>query len=231
MKFLITILLLFVTTFTFSQNDLGTTTITDGFKIKKNGQKGTPFLFDKWHVGYGVLKNGKVTHSQPLNYDIYKNKITYKVIHNSLEQIMVLDDKELTGFVIKPNNKNEIDKIFSKISGKEFEKEKKEERYYEIVDPPSTKILIEYIKELDDPNASGWTSSTQNNKTAEYKLKTKIYVLNPAGKYEKIKPKNSNVLKLFYNKKNVLLKYINENNLDAKNINDLSLIVTYYYSL
>ena len=212
---------------TYAQSDLPTADLSDGYKIIRGEAKGTPFLFDNWHVGYGIYNSGSKSEPQLMNYDIHANNVVYKTSESS-NNIMVLQDSGFKGMILK-NDTNEV--LLSKIPGYDFEKSKKEEKYYEIASPPSNKVIIEYIKELDDPNASGWTSSSTNSYNAEYKFKTKYYVLNKDKKYEEVKLKNKSLVKTFKDKKDQIENYIDNNNIDVKIAADMVPVVEYYHSL
>ena len=54
MKNFLSFLLLCLSIVAYSQNDIGGTTITDGFKMKAGALKGTPYLLTDWVSGYAV---------------------------------------------------------------------------------------------------------------------------------------------------------------------------------
>lgn len=210
----------------YAQNTVGSGNLTDGFKIMRGDTKGTPFLTEEWYVGYGIFENGETSRPQKMNYDIHGNNLVYQT--GGSDNILKLLDSGFEGFILKGK---ENDFLFSKINGDQFEKPKKETKYYKIVKAPSRKVIVEFKKELDDPNASGWTSSTQNTKSAEYEMETNYYVLNPGNKYEEVKLKKNSVLKVFKNKKKELESYIQKNDLDLDNPEELVELVEYYYTL
>jgi hypothetical protein len=227
MKTTISILLAVLTVTTMlGQNPTNSGNLADGFKIMRSDSKGTPFLTEDWHVGYGILPDGKTTRPQQLNYDVHGNTLVYKVAGS--DQVLKLLDNSLTGFIIKSKEK---DLLFTKISGNEFEKEKEEEKYYQIVEAPSRAAVIEYVKELEDPNASGWTSSQSNTLASEYKLKTDYYVLNKNKKYEEVKLKKRSVIKAFKDKKKEIEAYIESNGLEIDTPEELLQVSEYYQTL
>ncbi len=227
MKYLIQSILLLTISLAFSQNDIPTGNISDGYKIIRGEAKGTPFLFDNWYVGYGIYNGGGKSEPQLMNYDIHQNNVVYKTSESS-NNIMILQDTSFKGIILK-NEANEI--LLSKIPGYDFEKSKKDEKYYEIASPPSNSVIIEYNKKLDDPNASGWTSSTNNSYNAEYKFKMNYYVLNRNNKYEEVKLKNKSLIKTFKDKKDKIEKYIEDNNIDIESPADMVPVVEYYHTL
>ncbi|MCP9201552.1 hypothetical protein MKO06_16700 [Gramella sp. GC03-9] len=226
MKYLIYLSIFFISVLTQAQNPVNSGDLSDGFKIMRNDLKGSPFLTQKWYVGHGVLKDGKLTTPQIMNYDIHGNNLVYKANEN--EDVLKLLDNNFTGFILKAET-GEL--IFTKIPGEQFEKNKKDTKYYQIVNPPSRLVVTEFYKELDDPNASGWTSSTQSTKSAEYDLEVDYYVLNPKNKYEEVKLKERAILKIFDDKKKELESFINSNDIDINSPEDLFKIVEHYYSL
>ncbi len=226
MKYLFYLSLFLIPTLIAAQNPVNSGDLRDGFKIMRGNTKGTPFLTEKWHVGYGVFENGNTSRPQKMNYDIHGNNLVYQTGENS--QVLKLLDNEFTGFILKGQNE---DLIFTKVPGNQFDDAKKEAKYYKVVKAPSRKVLVEFQKDFDDPNASGWTSSTQNTKTAEYDLEINYYVLNPENKYEEVKLKERSVLKVFKNKKDELETFIESNNIDLETPEDLLKIVEYYYSI
>ncbi|WBL26176.1 hypothetical protein [Zunongwangia sp. HGR-M22] len=227
MKIKLLALSLFTYAAALSQSDIATGNISDGYKITRGGTNGTPFLFDEWHVGYGIYANETRSDAQLINYDIHQNNIVYKTTSGS-NNIMVLKDSGFKGMIIQNSNAKVL---LNKIPGYDFEKNKKETKYYEIVSPPSKIVIIEYIKDLDDPNASGWTSSSNNTYNAEYKFKTKYYVINNNNKYEEVKLKNRSVIKIFKDKKAKISRYLEEKNIEIEEPIDLIPVAEYYHSL
>lgn len=217
---------LFLSLTVLGQNPTNSGNLADGFKIMRQDSKGSPFLTEKWHVGYGVLEDGSTTRPQQLNYDIHGNNLVYKVAGSN--KVLKLLDESLSGFILK---KDEDELIFTKINGSEFEKTKEEDKYYQIVEAPSRNVVIEYVKKFDDPNNSGWTSSNNNTLSAEYKLNTDYYVLNGNNKYEKVKLKNNSALKVFKDKKKELSSFISKKKIDIDTPEDLLEVADYYHSL
>ncbi|APG61154.1 hypothetical protein LPB144_12410 [Christiangramia salexigens] len=188
--------------------------------------KGTPFLTEDWYVGYGIYENGETTRPQRLNYDIHGNNLVYKV--GASETVNKLLDTNFKGFALKSEEK---DYLFTRLDGSKFEKEKDQAKYYQIVEAPSKKVIIEFTKELEDPNAGGWTSSMNNTTTAEYEMNTSYYILNRNGKYEEVKLRKNSVLRTLGDKKEQIKAYISRNNLSLDTPEELLRIVEYYYSL
>ena len=209
-----------------AQNPTNSGDMRDGFKIMRGEAEGTPFLTEKWFVGYGVFDNGETSRPQQMNYDIHGNNLVYKTAGN--DNVLKLLDNRFTGFILKTD---EGDYLFTKIKGSQFDKKKDETKYYKVVQAPSTKVIIEYKKDLDDPNASGWQSSQQNTKNAEYDLKMDYYVQRKDGKYEEVKLNNRKVLKVFKDKKDQLEKYMASNSIDIETPEDLLQVTEYYHSL
>lgn len=227
MKFIVSLLfsLLAITT-VYSQNPTNSGNLSDGFKIMRSDSKGTPFLTEAWNVGYGILEDGKITRPQQLNYDIHGNNLVYKV--GSSDQVMKLLDNSFTGFILKDEDG---DLLFAKIDGNDFDKSKDHAKYYQIVNAPSRAVIVEYVKELKDPNSSGWTSSMNNTLSSEYILKTNYYVLNKNSKYDKVKLNNRGALKVFKDKKNKVSNFMKSQNIKIETPMDLFQVAEYYHSL
>jgi len=166
------------------QNPTNSGNLSDGFRITRSSPKGNPFLSSEWYVGYGINEDGSTTRPQQMNYDIHGNNLVYKTGTNG--ETMKLIDDSFKGFILK-NKNSEL--LFSKINGDKFEREKRQTRYFQILSPPSQFVIIEYTKDLNDPNASGWTSSKDNTLSSEYDLNTKYYVLNDENLYTEVKLK------------------------------------------
>ncbi len=141
---------------------------------------------------------------------------------------MKLLDDSMSGFILKTENK---DLLFSKISGEQFEKSQKLTKYYQIVKAPSRLVIIEYKKELKDPNANGWMSSKDNTLNAEYKLEKDYYILNKKNKYEKVKLNTRSLLKVFKERKDAISDYMDSNEIEIKSAEDLLLIADFYHNL
>ncbi len=228
MKTYLSILCIACTIFTYAQNDVGGNTITDGFKMQAGSLKGTPYLLSEWVSGYAVDNNGHLTEEKLLNYNIYENVLTFKPVNGS-KDIMAINSNSYSGFILT-NDKGE-DYLFSKIEGHQFSKAKKDTKFYQLVAPPSKNVLLETRKVLKDPNASGWTSSQNTTKRAEFQTSTTYYVLGQNKKYTKISLSNSSVAKAFKDKKKEISNYIKQNNIKIKTAADVDKVATYYHSL
>src|SRR6056300_266578 len=174
MKKIVYLLVLSISCFSFAQNDIGGNTITDGFQIRASAEKGSPYLLTEWVSGYIVDLNGNLSEEKKLNYNIYENVLTYKT-KNGSNKIMAINPENYSGFVLTDANKK--DYLFTKVQGDQFTKEKKETRFYQIIVPPSKNVLLETSKTLNDPNKSGWISSQNTTKRAEYESDNAYYVL------------------------------------------------------
>jgi len=217
-----------ITLVSFSQNNRGGNSLSDGFKITSGTMKGHPYLLTDFVNGYAVDLNGNLTEQKLLNYDIYANNLTFKKV-NATEDIMVVSTDTYSGFILSDANKN--DYLFTKIEGSEFAKPKKTTKFYQIAKAPSKNVIIESVKFLKDPNASGWSSSSLSTKRAEFELKTYTYVQNKNGLFVKVKPSKSSILKVFKDKKKEIAAFISEKGLTIENAQDLVPIVDYYLSL
>lgn len=228
MKNLISILLLSISIVAYSQNDIGGTTITDGFKMKAGALKGTPYLLTDWVSGYAVDNNGNLTEEKLLNYNIYENALTFKPVNGS-KDIMAVNSDSYSGFIlIDETGKNYL---FTKVDGDQFDRPKKETAFYQIVVPPSKYVLLETKKILNDPNKSGWISSQNTTKRAEFNTITTYYVLGENNFYTKISLNNSSVIKAFKNKKKEISEFIKTNNLKIQTAEDVDKVAEYYHSL
>ena len=208
------------------QNPTNSGNLSDGFRITRSSPKGNPFLSSEWYVGYGINEDGSTTRPQQMNYDIHGNNLVYKTGTNG--ETMKLIDDSFKGFILK-NKNSEL--LFSKINGDKFEREKRQTRYFQILSPPSQFVIIEYTKDLNDPNASGWTSSKDNTLSSEYDLNTKYYVLNDENLYTEVKLKRNSILRALKEKKDELKAYITSNKLDFDSEMDLVQLMQFYHSL
>lgn len=209
-----------------AQNPNNTGNLADGFKIMRSDAEGSPFLSDQWYIGYGIFKDGEITRPQQMNYDIHGNNLVYKTAGN--DKVLKLVDNTFQGFILKDGEEK---LLFSKIPGNAFEKQKDNEKYYQIVHAPSQKVIVEYTKKLDDPNASGWMSSKDNTLNAKYEMDIEYYVMNKNGKYEEVKLKNNSLLKVFKDKKDQLNAFLKSKDLDIESPEDLYVVTEYYYSI
>lgn len=214
--------------FTYAQNDIGGNTITDGFKMKSGSLKGTPYLLTEWVSGYAVDLNGKLSERKLLNYNIYENVLTFKKV-NGASTVMAINDALYSGFILSDSNGN--DYLFTKVSGDEFTKQKKDTKFYQIIVPPSKNVLLETVKKVNDPNASGWISSQNTTKRAEFETRTTYYVLAQNNKYTKISLSNSSVTKAFKDKKKEISSYLKSNGIKIKTAADVDKVAEYYHSL
>ena len=229
MKNFITVLFLaFSMTFVNAQNAGGGTDISDGFKIFRSKVQGHQYLLEKWVPGFLVDMNGKVSEKKLLNYDIKNNFATYKT-SNQQKEVMVINSDLYSGFLLTGADNKRY--LFSKIAGDAFKKPKKMTKFYQLINSPSKRIILESKKNFKDPNASGWAASNGSSVAAKYTLSKSLYVLNRAGKYVKIKASASSLTKALKDKKKELRNYIKSNNISIKNASDLIPVVDYYHSL
>ncbi|NVK53685.1 MAG: hypothetical protein HWD85_12185 [Flavobacteriaceae bacterium] len=227
-KLIATLLLVSITFVTNSQNLRGGSSLSDGFKMNRKDTQGHQFLLNDWVEGFLVDNNGKMSSKKLLNLDIYNNNPTYKA-SNSQKDIFVIDNSLFSGFVLIDKNKKQY--IFTKIEGNKFKRGKKETKYYQLLNAPKKSFILESIKKMKDPNASGWTSSLNNTKVAKFVKKEAYYILNSKGKYEKIKLKESHILKALKDKKKQVKAYIKSNNINIKSPADVITVLDYYASL
>lgn len=227
MKSVLILIIAAISTLVSAQNERGSSSLTDGLKITRGEDKGSPFLLEEWVLGYGIKKDSTLTQPMLLNYDLSENNLTYRTGEGP-EDIMIIT-KDYLGFVLKGNGQEDM--AFLKIKGSLFEKSKKESKFYLIAKAPYRKVVVEQRKEFDDPNSSGWAASSTNNKVGEYKYKEKWYILNKEGKYAEVKSNKSSVLKLFQDQKKKVLEFISTNGLDLNLLEDLVRVTEYYYTL
>lgn len=228
MKYLLFTIALFFSITIFSQSDRGTSNIGDGYASKKGNVKGHPYLFQNWGSGYLIDSNGKLSEEKLLNYDILNHNLTYKV-NTSSEEIFVINGDQYPSFIVTDSKKTDFS--FAKIKGSDFQKAKKVDKYYQLVNGNSNLVILESLKILKDPNASGWSSSSLSTKSAEYNLNTTIYILNDSEQYVKVKANKSSILKALKDKKKEIDAYLNDNNTKIKTESDLVSILEYYHSL
>lgn len=209
-----------------SQSHDGTSTMSGGFTLGQGQTIGHPFFFDNWVYGQAIDLDGNFSEKKYFVFDIYHNRLFFKANENDM---LALDENKYAGFILTGNDNK--DYVFTKLEGSKFEKEKKETKFYQIAKAPSNKVIIESEKLFKDPNSSGWSSSRYNNKGGEYKLATRIYVLDKNKKYIKVNVNQSSIINVFKNKKNELITFIKKNNILINNPEDLLPIVEYYHTL
>jgi len=212
-----------------SQSSNNSNSFGSGFRLGIESEEGHPFLINDWYNGNLVKNDGTLTGKILLNYHLVDNLLVTMQMENGEKNFHKLNTNDYTGFVIT-DDKNKV-YIYTKLEGTQFTKKKKENKFYLIVSEPNKNVIIEIKKSFKDPNASGWSSSTNTNKRGSYKEKTQAYVLNNSGKYEKVNPSNNAILKIYKDKKNELKQYITDNDIKIKEPVDMIKIVEYYHSL
>jgi len=229
MKKYITILILSVAVVGFAQGDRGTSDIAHGIKLRKDNFKGHAYLLNDWVSGFAVDLNGKLTEEKLLNYDIYQNKLTFKR-ETASDDIMVITTSSYSGFMLT-DSESKRDYLFTKLDGNQFRKAKKQTKFYEIVSAPSKNVILESVKILKDPNASGWSSSRLTTKNAEFVMKTYVYVLDSNNKYSKVGISRGSLLKVFKDKKKEISNFMKQNNITINEAADMVAVVEHYHSL
>ena len=203
--------------------------LADGFRLGIEDKKGHPFLINDWHSGNLVKNDGSATEKMLLNYHVVDNVLVSMKMVNGEKTFFKLNTNDYTGFVIK-DDKNRVH-LYTKVEGSQFSKKKKETKFYLIVSVPNKNVLLETTKSFKDPNANGWSASTNTTKRGSFKTRTQAYVLTKSGKYAKVKLSNSGIQKVFKDKKKELKSYMNKNNIRVEEAKDLVKVVEYYHSL
>lgn len=219
-KILILILSVY-STIAFSQNATNSGTLADGVRVERGEFKGTPYYTENWFTGYGILENGTKTNTYQLNYEINQDQLLYQP---TVGNILALLDSDFIGFVI---NSAEGAILFTKSDRFTYSDKSPKMKYVRVYNPSSPSILIEYSKEIDDPNRGGWTSSSQNTLNAEFKEESNIYIKNSSGSFERIKLKSKDVLDVYSTVPN-LKEYLKENKI--KDMEDLVKAMDYINS-
>lgn len=212
-----------------AQSANNTNSVSGGFRLGIKNPNGHQFLINDWHEGNLVKNDGGVTDKMLINYDLVDNAVVLMKTENGETKFIKLDNSEYTGFVIT-DSKNQVH-IYSKIDGNKFNKAKKENKFYSLINAPEKSIILETVKTFKDPNRSGWNSTTNTNKRGEYKTKTEVYVLTNNGKYTKVKLSNKGVEKALKDKKNQISTFLKQKNISIKKVGDLIPVIRYYKTL
>lgn len=226
MKKLFSVICIFSSLLLSGQNDIGSSNIKDGYKATRDGVKGHPFFLEEWVVGYGIMPDSSLTKPEMFNYDIHQNNLTYKT-GDGANDIMTVTNESLIGFILKDKGG---DKTFLKINKQHFDKNKKENKFYLVLDSSTKYVILEPIKKLDDPNASGWSASSSNTKSAEYDYKENLYILNGDHKFVLIKLNKSSVLNALKDKRSDISNFISSKNIDLDDPKDLIQIMQFYHN-
>ena len=211
-----------------SQSHNGSSTLNGGFTLYQSATEGHAFLLDDFSIGNLIDSQGVVSETKMFNYDIYNNIVFFKTGND--KDALAVKNENYTGFILKPANQVQ-EYIFKKIDGSDFDKVKKETKFYQIVKASSNYVITEYIKNFKDPNSSGWVSSRYNNEGGEYKLITNYYLLDQQNKYVEVKLNKKAILKTLKDKKKELEQFIDKNNIEFNSVNDLIPLAEYYHSL
>ena len=205
-----------------SQNANNTGSLSDGVRIERSEFEGTAFYTKKWLSGYAIYENGNKTNTFPLNYELNQDKLIYQPTEGKTLELL---DSDFVGFII---NSPEGAILFTKTNRFEYSDGKiPKMSYVRVYNPSSPSILIEYYKEIDDPNRSGWTSSSNNTLNAKYEEKSNVYIKNPSGKFEKIKLKAKSILDV-YDADPELKEYLKTNKI--KDLDDLVKVMAFVKS-
>jgi len=214
---------------TFSQSANNSNSFGSGFRIGIENQKGHPYLQNDWYSANLVKNDGTLTEKTLLNYNLTENILVSLKVVNGEKTFNKLEKENYSGFIIT-DDKNKVH-LYTKLPGTAFNKKKSEDKFYLIIDAPEKNIIVEIIKDYEDPNANGWSSSTLSTKRGGYKEKSKTYILNNNGKYENVKLNNKSITKVFEDKKKELKTYISKRNIKIENASDLIPVIQYYKTL
>ncbi|GGG89813.1 hypothetical protein GCM10011416_02910 [Polaribacter pacificus] len=232
MKLIQKVLIMFLITLSansIAQGSDNSGNINSGFRFAIDDQKGHPFLKSDWYEGNFVKNDGTTSDKMLINYQIVDNFLTVMKMEGGEKIFLKINNDDYKGFVIKDKDNKVF--IYKKIEGNLFDSKKKEDKFYLMSNPPKSTIVIESTKTYKDPNASGWSSSTNTTKRGEYKSSTTAYVLNKDNKYVKVKYSTSSIAKAFSDKKKEIKAFIKKQNIKIDDAADLIPIVDYYYSI
>lgn len=203
--------------------------ISSGTQFAIDSENGHPFLMNDWYEGTLVKNDGTLTDKMFINYQVVEGFLTFMKMEGDKKTFLKISDADYKGFMLKDANNQMY--LYTKIKGTDFDKEKNENRFYQIIDPPTNAIIVETTKTFDDPNAGGWGSTTTTTKRGSYKSSSNTYVLNKDGKYEKVKLNNRGIERVYSDKKSEIRAFMKQRKIDVKEAKDLILVVKYYTSL
>lgn len=172
-----------------------------GFDTRYEGIKGSPRLFDTLLPSFLNVKGQDYYLQLRTDIDVFKNTLLF--LHPKTGKLLALPADMINEVVIKSDGK---DMVFRTTSGKSFEKDIKEQKFFQVLkDEPYTFIKMP-VKIFTEANYKG--AYAPDRRYDEYETKYRYYIFGPDNTFNQIQLNRKSLVKLFPDKKEIIDKTI-----------------------
>ena len=182
--------------------------------------KGTPLLFDDFHVGNFYYNNKTYMENLKLNYNCYKDELLF---FNDNETY-IANTENIDYFAIAGNDEDSV-LLFKQV----FLLDEKGRVFMQVLYQEKSTLFKRYKKQFLE--ADFYKPYGQGRQVDEYNDYSEYYVKANDREISLIKPNKKSVLEIFNDKSDQMGNYIKKEKINLKEEADLLLLVKYYDGL
>jgi hypothetical protein len=168
-----------------------------GFDTRYEGVKGTPRLFDTLCPSYLKIKGQDYYLQLKTDIDLVRNTLLF--LHPKTGQLISLPANMVLEVVI--NNKDK-EMIFRTTEGKNFEKDLKELRFYQVLKEEPNQFIKMPVKIFTEANYKGAYSA--DRRYDEFETKYRYYIYCSDNSFHQVQLNRKSLVKLFPDKKDLI---------------------------
>jgi hypothetical protein len=185
-----------------------------GFDTRYEGIKGSPRLFDTLLPSYLNIKGQDYYLQLKTDIDLVLNAILF--IHPKTGKMIAIPSDMVNEVVITSGGK---EMIFRTTGGKTFEKEIKEQKFFQVLMDGSYPFIKMPVKIFTEANYKG--AYGPDKRYDEYETKYRYYIFSPDNIFHQVQLNRRALVKLFPDKKEII-----DNVIDSKTYkNDEEMII------
>lgn len=174
-----------------------------GFDTRYQGVRGTTRLFDTLLKSLVLVKGEKVYYEFNADIDLVSNSLI--ITHPNTGKLMeILSDKIEELIVINGDEKL----VFRTTAGRPFEKEIKENRFYQILKGDSNQFIRVPVKDFIEADYKRIHSP--DRRYDEFKLVNRYYIEGPDKVFHRVQLNSKSLAKLFPDKKDMIVTTFKE---------------------
>lgn len=174
-----------------------------GFDTRYEGIKGSPRLFEKLLPSFLKLKGQDFYIQLETNIDLTGNLLLFN--YPKTGKLMAIPSDKIEELKINSDGKEMVFRISSE---KDFEREIRDGRFYQVLREGQIKLIKLPVKKLIEADYKAVYSP--DRRFDEYTTYYKYYIMGSGGKYEQVQLTKKSLIKLFPDKKELINKSIEE---------------------
>ena len=180
-----------------------------GFDTRYEGIKGSPRLLDSLLPSFLNVKGQDYYLQLRTDIDLVQNTLLF--IHPKTGKLLALPSNMVNELVIEKNGK---EMVFRTTGGKRFEKDIKEQKFFQVLKEGPFPFIKMPVKLFTEANYKG--AYAPDKRYDEYETKYRYYICSRDSTYHQVQLNRKSLVKLFPDKKELIDKaiglktYINE---------------------